>query len=218
MPGMSHDYRELMWDESADLVAFLDELDDDEFDRMSLCDGWRVRDVMSHMLYGHTTPAVQLLPKVVRYRGNVPRASFELSKGYGTSHTPAQIRAGWGEVARRRTRVGIARTISYKEGFTDHLVHHQDMRRPLGRPRAIPADRLRAALDAVPTLAGMVKSKQRMAGLRFQATDLDWAHGEGLLVQGPGEAIVLAATGRRVALADLSGEGLPLFTARLASI
>jgi hypothetical protein len=33
----------LMWTEMGDLGAFLHELPDEEFDRPSLCDGWKVR-------------------------------------------------------------------------------------------------------------------------------------------------------------------------------
>jgi hypothetical protein len=36
-----HGHDDLLWSESADLVALMDELDDAEFDHASLCDGWR---------------------------------------------------------------------------------------------------------------------------------------------------------------------------------
>jgi uncharacterized protein (TIGR03083 family) len=52
----THDYESLLWAESSDLASLLDELDDTDLDRKTLCDGWRVRDVFSHTLVGHTTP------------------------------------------------------------------------------------------------------------------------------------------------------------------
>ena len=52
-------------------------------------------------------------------------------------------------------------------------------------------------------------------GLRFRATDQDWAHGNGLEVSGPSEALALAIGGRTVALDDLAGPGLPLLRSRL---
>src|SRR5205823_2848136 len=107
----------------------------------------------------------KILVGIAKYRGNVPKGSFEMSKEYGATHTPSEIRAAWSDVVAKRTRMGIAKVIPTKEGFTDHLIHQQDIRRPLGLPREIPAHRLAAALDALTTIGGFVKSKQRMAGL-----------------------------------------------------
>jgi hypothetical protein len=51
-------------------------------------------------------------------------------------------------------------------------------------------------------------AKKRIAGLRLEATDADWSTGEGPLVRGPLLSLVLAMTGRSVALADLDGPGV----------
>ena len=72
----------------------------------------------------------------------------------------------------------------------------------------VPEDRLVAALDVMPGLGGFVGAKKRVAGLRLVATDVDWSHGSGPEVSGPGEAILLAASGRPAALAELDGEGV----------
>ena len=50
--------------------------------------------------------------------------------------------------------------------------------------------------------------KRRPTGLRFEATDVDWTWGSGPLIRGTAEAVMLALTGRRAALADLSGDGV----------
>jgi hypothetical protein len=64
------------------------------------------------------------------------------------------------------------------------VVHHEDIRRPLGQPRQVPEERLVAALDVAPALSGFVGSKARAAGLRLVATDVDWRHGDGPEVRG----------------------------------
>ena len=56
---------------------------------------------------------------------------------------------------------------------------------------------------------------RRIRGLRLQATDVDWAHGRGPEVTGPGEALLMAMSGRPAALADLSGPGLGTLAERL---
>lgn len=212
-----HPYDRLIWDESSDIATTLGELGEADYDAMSLCEGWRVRDVASHMIVGHTTPLPKILVEVAKNRFSVPKASFEASREYGSAHTAAEIRDAWTAVAADHTRKGIAKVISDKEGFVDHLVHHQDIRRPLGRPRAIAPERLVAALDALPSIGGFLKSKQRMKGLTWRATDVGWTFGEGPEVVGPAESLILAASGRSVSLPEISGAGQPELARRIAA-
>ena len=105
--------------------------------------------------------------------------------------------------------------IPLKERLTDHLIHQQDIRRPLGLPREIPAERLVAALDALPTIGGFLQSKKKAAGLRFVASDVDWSYGDGPEVRGPAESLVLVMSGRPAGLDLLEGEGLPEMQRRI---
>ena len=211
------DYHKLRLAELAAISECLHELDDEQWDAPSLCTGWRVRDVVSHMCVGYTTPTPTMIAKVAARRFNVPKASFEESIAFASARTPAAILAVLDEIHTQDVRKGIAKVIKPTEGLVDHLIHHQDIRRPLGRPRTMPEDRLVAALDVVPGLGGFVKAKQRTAGLRLRAVDVGWSHGDGPDVTGPGEAILLAASGRPVALPELSGDGLDLLRSRLAA-
>ncbi len=98
--------------------------------------------------------------------------------------------------------------------LVDGTIHHQDIRRSLGRPRNIPADRLERVLGLVPGNPRLGAGR-RIRGLQLRATDIDWAHGHGPEITGPGEALLMAMAGRRSALADLSGPGCATLTARL---
>jgi uncharacterized protein (TIGR03083 family) len=157
-----------------------------------------------------------MMAKLARYRFDVPRASKEESIAFGSAHNPAEILEVFDRVHRERVRKGITRFIKPTEGLVDHLVHHQDIRRPLGLPRPVPTERLRAALDAAPALGGFVGARKRAAGLRLFANDIDWSYGDGPEVRGTGEAILLALTGRPVVLDELTGDGVDTMRARLA--
>ena len=212
----THAWNDLMWTEMGDIGTLLNELPDEEFDRPSLCDGWAVRDVIGHMLLGHTLPMPQMLLMLGRYHFNVTRGSREQSREYAQALTPAEIRSRWADVVTNRTKHGISRVIRSSEGYVDHTVHHQDIRRSLDRPRVIPDDRLVAALDgAVSVSSPMFSPKKNVNGLRLEDTDVDWAHGTGPGVQGSGEAILMVAAGRSAALADLGGEGVPTLAQRI---
>ena len=73
-----------------------------------------------------------------------------------------------------------------------------------------------AALDVVPGLGGFVGAKQRVAN-SLVATDVDWSHGSGPEVSGPGEALLLAASARPAGLPELDGEGVAALRERLAA-
>lgn len=211
------DYEALRVAEMVAISECLAELAPEQWDVQSLCDGWRVRDVVSHMCLGYTTPMPVMLAKVGRRGFNVPRASAIESVAFGSSHTPKEIAKIFREIHTKNIRRGISKVIKPSEGLADHVIHHQDIRRPLSMPRTIPPDRLVAALDLLPGLAGFVGAKKRVAGLRLVADDVGWAHGDGPEVRGTGEAILLAASGRPVTLGELEGDGVDVLRARLAA-
>ena len=49
----SPDHRALHDAENADFSAYLHTLTAEQWDKLSLCDGWMVRDVVGHILYGN---------------------------------------------------------------------------------------------------------------------------------------------------------------------
>lgn len=215
---MAPDYDQLLWEQMHELADLAAQLGPDDWDHPSLCEGWRVRDVIGHMCVGHTEPLGSILLQVAKHRFDIDAGSAVASRAYADDHTPSELATTFSGIAADHTRKGISRVIPYKAGFTDHFVHHQDIRRPLGQPREIPEDRLLAALDSLPeSLGGSMPARKRLKGLKVTATDVGWTHGEGPEVRGPGEAIVLAALGREVALADLEGDGVAPLGERIAA-
>jgi hypothetical protein len=101
--------------------------------------------------------------------------------------------------------------------LTDLLVHGLDIRLPLRLARDIPGNRLRTALTFVTGGAATgIVARGAVSGLRFEARDLDWAHGSGPVVSGDAEALLLAVTGRTTAFGRLGGDGVATLRARLA--
>jgi hypothetical protein len=100
----------------------------------------------------------------------------------------------------------------------DRLVHHQDIRRAIDRPRDVPIERTAPLLPYLPKLGQVFRSKQRMRGLRFEATDTDWAWGDAGAppVRGPAEAILMSTLGRGQALVDCEGDGVAILRSRTA--
>ena len=191
-----------MWrmvrDEREDILAFLRALTPGQWDASSLCEGWRVRDVAVHLLVDEPFREIgwpRGLAKLAGMGFSVHRANAWWVQ-QNASRDTGDILAVW----RRSLAPGpVSRILGPGTGLRAAVIHHQDMRRPLGMPRTIPAERLRGVLEAIITPKGSVNlgSRERASGLRLRATDADWVHGDGPEVNGPGEALIMALAGQR---------------------
>lgn len=213
-PTNEPDYRRLHDEENADFSAYLHSLGPSQWDQPSLCEGWRVRDVVGHILYGNELSLLTLPLRLARYGFSSDRSGKHYSIERAEGRTPAQLLVDFDN---RDAWAGTCKVFPPKLVLLDRLVHHQDIRRALGDQRTIPEERLRACLDAAPTLGSVFRAKKRSKGLRFEATDLDWSWGSGPTVRGPGEAILMTLLGRDQALADLEGDALSTYRQRLAA-
>lgn len=212
MGNATVDHRRLHDEENADLSAHLHSLDDPEWERPSLCEGWRVRDVVGHILYGNEMHLSTLPFRLARFGFSSDRSGKAYSIARAEGRPPAELLRAFDE---RDPWAGTCRVFPPRLTLLDRLVHHQDIRRGLGHPRAIPEERLVAVLDASPRLGSVFGAKRRTRGLRFEASDVGWSWGDGPTVRGPGEALLMTMLGRPQPLPELSGDGLHVFSARL---
>ena len=60
------DYSRLRWDELASISEFVRTISDEPWNQATLCEGWRVRDVISHMTLGYTTPMLPLIGELAK--------------------------------------------------------------------------------------------------------------------------------------------------------
>jgi len=200
--------KELAHAERADLAEFLATLTPAQWNAQSLCTKWTVKDVVAHVISYEELGFVGLVGRFAK--GLVVHANqvgvdeyshlspHELIDFLNRHLDPSGLTAGFGGMI----------------GFVDGTIHHQDIRRALGQLRTIPADRLVRALGLVPGNPRLGAGR-RIRGLRLCATDVDWSHGAGPEVTGPGEALLMAMTGRPAALDDLHGPGKALLAQRL---
>lgn len=188
--------------ERLELADLLDTLTPEQWAAPSLCARWTVRDVVAHVVSYEGLGVADLGRLAARGLGSPDRMNAlalaalagvpaaELVDRLRTHARPSGLTAGFGG--------GI--------GLTDTLVHHQDVRRPLGLARVVPPERLRFALGFTVT-APTVRGAWHARAVRLVATDVDWSHGRGPEARGPGEAVLMALAGRAGSAADLTGPG-----------
>ncbi len=190
--------------ERLDLADLLDDLAPAEWTRPSLCAGWRVRDVAAHLALAQTGAGRAALD-LLRAWGRPQRMIHDSAVRHAASPTEQLVGQLRGMAGSRRTAPGVTPL----EPLLDVLVHGQDIAAPLGRPRSMPLAAARTAATRVWTMPWpMSTTFPRVRGMRLVATDTDWAVGEGDLVEGPIEALLLLLTGRTaVAVERLGGPG-----------
>ena len=197
-------------DERADLAAFLATLTTQEWNTASLCSGWTVKDVVAHVISYEELGAMGLVKRFAK--GRIVRAN-QVGVDEFAALTPQQLLDFLGN---HLTPQGLTAGFGGMIALVDGTIHHQDIRRTLAKPRIIPADRLDRVLGLVPGNPRLGAGR-RIRGLGLRATDIDWAHGHGPEVTGPGEALLMAMAGRPAALADLDGPGRATLAARLGA-
>lgn len=196
--------------ERADLIDFLGTLTPAQWETHSLREGWRVRDVVAHMFSYDELSVAGLLARVLRAGLVLARVN---AAGVA-AHADLGIDELLALAGRCRQPRGLTTCFGGRIALTDATIHHQDIRRPLGRPREIPPERLRVALDFART-APPLGASSRIRGLTLVATDLDWSAGDGPVVEGPAESLLMAIAGRAAVAAELGGAGQPTIAERL---
>ena len=198
--------------EREDLLDLLGTLTPEQWRAPSLCAGWSVHDVVAHVLSYEELGPRQLAARFARGSFRFGRVNAVGLREYA-DRSPAELT----DLLRRHlTPTGLTAGLGGAIALTDGLIHHQDIRRPLGLPRAVPAERVRPALRTAlfaPTLLGVV----RVRDVRLVATDLDWAFGRGPEVRGTAEALLMTVAGRRDIAAELSGPGRERIARRLGA-
>jgi uncharacterized protein (TIGR03083 family) len=197
--------------ERADLADFLATLTPRDWQAPSLCSKWSVKDVVAHVISYEELGTVGLLKRFAKGWIVRPNQVNQVGVDDFAALSPQQLLEFLRDHLQPR---GLTAGFGGMIALVDGTIHHQDIRRSLGRPRSVPADRLERVLGLVPGNPRLGAGR-RIRGLRLRATDIDWAHGRGPEVTGPGEALLMAMSGRPAALADLSGRGLGTLANRL---
>lgn len=193
----------------ADLVRLLAELTPEEWAAPTALPGWSVHDVAAHAI------AYDELGwgGFVRRFGQAP-LGLDRANDIGVHADRGLSRE---QVLERYPRHpgprGLSTAFGGRLGLTEGLVHQQDIRRALGRPRELPADGLRVVFPFA-LWALVLPGRRLMKGLRLVPTDLDAHWGSRPAVTGPAEALLMATLGRDT-LGELGGPGWATLAARL---
>ncbi|MFI5942573.1 maleylpyruvate isomerase family mycothiol-dependent enzyme [Streptomyces uncialis] len=191
--------------ERAALIQDLAGLDDAQWEVPSLCAGWTVHDVVAHLIDTARTTRLGFVAGMVRARFDFDLQNargVERERGTSARETLERLR----QVAPRTSTPPAP----LDSRLVEEVVHGEDIRRPLGLVRSYPRDAVERSLRLqLRTPASFGGAKELLDRVHLTATDTDLSLGNGPEVTGTALSLLLAVSGRKAALVDLDGPGVP---------
>ena len=141
-----------------------DSLTPAQWDQPSLCDGWKVRDVVAHVADGADPKFGKMMLTAVKYGFRMNVMNQRVAQKAGAKPTDELCKE-------LRATVGVHKApgpITPEDMVLETIVHEQDVRRPLGIARAYPAEEMKIAVERA-TLQGERVPADQEADRRRQA-------------------------------------------------
>jgi uncharacterized protein (TIGR03083 family) len=176
------------------LAELLEARPESAWDTPSLCEGWRVREVVAHMTMPARYDEDSFMALLREYDFDFTRLSN------ATAASDAQLPTG-DLIANLRdeTLHNWQPPGGGTVGALNHVViHGLDITVPLHAPRVSSDEAVRVVLDDLTEGGASALFGTDFSGRAFSATDMDWTYGTGAPVRGKAEDIVLHIAGRAV--------------------
>lgn len=171
-----------------------------QWDADSWCAGWRIRDVLGHLVWlAEATTVAVWVGVPIQGAGSADRALRRIARRVGDEPVP--------ELA-DRLRAAAIRSANLR-GLGDVLVHAADALRPSGNEFDVTPVEVVPILDVYRGFFGrLVFHATPAKGRRLVATDTDWARGDGAEIRGRAIDLLLLLANRRQVLPLLEGPGV----------
>lgn len=209
---MSEGIFAMIAEQRRDLAELLDGLTDEQWETPSLCAGWRIREVVAHLVMSFSLPTWRFGLLLAARLGNFNRVMDERARA---ERRPNRELA---DALRDNadTRFLPPGPKPHARMLSDVVVHGQDIARPLGVTRQVPPAHAEVVLTLLTNRAMQRFFGRVTGGLSFASTD-GWRWGEGPEVTGTSSALITTLAHRSAAIDELRGAGVPMLRERLTA-
>ena len=204
------DIKELIAAQRADLATMLGGLPEEAWDSPTLCERWRVREVVAHMTMPFRYGMEEFMAELGESDGDFTAMSDRVAARDAAALSPAELT----ETIRTNLRHpweppggGLTAALSHD------MIHGLDIAVPLGLGFTVPEERLRLILPSSADETSVKFFDTDLDGIEFRATDMDWTFGSGTRLAGAGQDLLLVICGRKLPAGHLNGEPSARFTA-----
>lgn len=175
------------------------------WDSPSMCEGWRVREVIAHLTMAARYSEEEFMAELQRCEFDFTRLSNEVASRDAKLPTDALVANLRSDVMRHWTPPGGG----YHGALNHVVIHGLDVTVPLGAARPSPDETIRIILDDLTSGGGHAHFGIAIEGRHLQASDLDWTYGSGATLSGSAADLALALTGRKLPAGRLEGRTMP---------
>lgn len=183
-PMIAAEFRSL-----ADLLSALPEA---QWDTSSLCEGWRVREVVAHVTMSVRYSVAQFGAELEASGGDFTVLSNRVA-ALGATLPTATLVDNLRDEAMHQWRPPVGGDLG---ALTHVVVHGLDITVPLGAGRQGSGDAVRVVLENLTAGGGHSHFGFDLNGLRLEATDMDWTFGDGKILRGEAGDLALLLCGR----------------------
>lgn len=191
-----------------DTAAVLAALPSRQWDAATLCEGWRVREVVAHLTMPFRYPGRKFALELLRSGGRFNHMADRVARRDAASMSPAELIAALRDNADHPWAPpggGLHGALSHD------VIHGLDITVALGVGHPVPESRLALVLGQ---LTGMRRNPfgTDLAGTALRADDMDWDYGSGTPLSGMAQDLLLVFCGRKLPPGRLRGESARAFT------
>jgi len=183
------------------LAEVLSDLPTPSWDVGSLCEGWRVREVVAHLTMPFRYSTARFVVEMVRSGGRFHRMADRCARRDAAAPTDELV-SGLRDNA---PYVWKPPGGSLESGLVHDVVHGLDITVPLGVSRPIPDQVLGTVLVEITKPSSLKHFGVDLDGIALSADDIDWTLGSGTPVSGRAEDLILALSGRHLPPGRLRG-------------
>jgi uncharacterized protein (TIGR03083 family) len=186
------------------LADVLDALPAARWDVPSLCDGWRVREVVAHLTMPARYSEDAFMAELREDEFDFTQLSNRIASRDAKLPTGELVANLRDEALHRWTPPGGG-----DRGALNHVVIHAlDVTVPLGEPRQASDTAIRTVLDDLTDGGGHAHFGTDLQGRTLRATDIDWTYGSGPQLSGTAADLALHLCGRTIPADRLRGNPL----------
>lgn len=170
----------------------------------SWCSGWRVRDVLGHLVHIAEASQVSMVRDVIRHPLRPDRALDLIARQLGEEPVPTLAQR------LRNAQHGTFHILGFPPAVElgDVIVHGNDTLRALGLEFAVRPDEAVSVLKTYRRVGGLAFHARPQRTARLVATDVQWSCGNGPEVRGRAIDILMLIANRRQVVESLSGPGV----------
>ncbi|WP_329001940.1 maleylpyruvate isomerase family mycothiol-dependent enzyme [Kribbella sp. NBC_00709] len=203
------DIRSAVAGERTELADVLAGLPEEDWDKATLCKGWRVRELVAHITMPYRISMPRFLAGLIKAGGKFDRYADRQARADADALSAEDLV----DCLRQNVNHPWKPPCGGSVGALSHdVIHGLDVTVALGIDRQIPAERMHHILDDL-------NPKQvkyfgvDLTGVQLQATDLEWTYGTGAPLTGAAQDLLLVICGRTLPPNHLSGSDAARFTA-----